>query len=313
MTYSTGQLIAATDYNTFATDINKVWGLGTGDYGYGCTNTISSVTAAVDTATATQWTTLLARGNSAAGHQGTTWSSGTSVSAGSTISVISTLTANIASISSNRLTTNPSYLSSTPQTTASDSAAWTSSKTFTFTVAFSGGTTNIDAARHYFNAGGKIQVAYAHTGGATLPGYTKDEDWTDLCTACGTTTFAYGSTTKSGGSGVTNVLATTTGYYQMLTTNTTIFRQYSATAPYTANYVQLDAKTDTVTDPNSRGGKGSTLTFLVTFADAYSDAYYSPTGTWSVTATLIAPIVAPTGKLNNVPTATYTAGSWTNA
>lgn len=306
MTYSAGSLIAATDFNTFATDVNNVWGLGTGDYGYGCTNTVGSVTAAVDTATATQWTTLLARGNSSAGHQGTTWSSGTSVSTGNTISVISTLTANIASIGSNRLTTAPSGLTSTGQTPATDSASWNTTKTFTFTVAFSGGTTTIDSARHFFNAGGKIQVAYAHSGGTG----TKNTDWTSLCTACGSTVFAYGSTTKSGGSGSTSVLATTTGYYQLLTTNTTIFKQFSANAPYTSNYVQLDAKTDTVTDGNGRGGNGSTLTFLVTFQDAYSDAYTAPAGTWTVTATLVAP---NTTFLNNVPTATYTAGSWTNA
>ena len=102
---------------------------------------------------------------------------------------------------------------------------------------------------------------------------------------------------------------TTTGYYQLTTSNTTVFKQFSANAPYTTDYVQLDVKTDTTTDPNSRGGKGSTLTFLVTFQDAYSDAYTAPAGTWSVTATLVKP---NTTYLNNVPTATYTAGSWTN-
>jgi hypothetical protein len=306
MTYSTGSLIAAADFNSFATSINSVWGLGTGDSGYGCTNTVSSVTAAVDTATATQWTTLLARGNSSASHQGTSWTAGSSVSAGNTISVISTLSSNITSITNNRLTTTAGGLTSAAQTQASNATSWTTSKTFTFTVAFTGGTTNIDAARHYFNAGGKIQIAYGHSGGTG----TKNTDWDSLCTASGTTVFAYGGTTKSGGSGSTNILATTTGYYQLLTTNTAVFKQFSANAPYTSNYVQFDVKTDTTTDANGRGGKGSTLTFLVTFADAYSDTYTAPAGTWTVDVTLVRP---NTTYLNNIPTATYTAGSWTNA
>jgi len=96
----------------------------------------------------------------------------------------------------------------------------------------------------------------------------------------------------------------------MLTTNTAVFKQFSATAPYTSNYVQLAVRTDTVTDANGRGGKGSTLTFLVTFADVYSDTYTAPAGTWTVNVTLVRP---NTTYLNNVPTATYTAGSWTNA
>lgn len=312
MVYSVGNLIEATDFNTFVTDINSVWGLGTGDYGYGCTNTVSSVTAAVNTASATQWTSLLARGTNTAGHQGSTWSSGASVSSGSTISIISTLTANITTLKNNRLNTAAGGLTSAAQTQASDSSAWTTTKTFTFTVAFSGGTTAIDSARHYFNAGGKIQVAYGKSGGTG----TKNTDWTSLCTACGTTVFSYGGTTKSGGSGSTNILATTTGYYQLLTSNTPIFKQFSANAPYTTNFVQLDAKTDTTTDGSGRGGRGSTLTFLVTFQDAlsvldaYSDAFTAPAGTWTVNVTLVRP---NTTFLNNVPTATYTAGSWTNA
>lgn len=307
MTYSSGNLIEATDYNTFSTDVNKVWGLGTGDSGYGCTNTVGTVTAAVDTTSATQWTTLLARGNSTYKHQvggAGTWTSGTSVSAGNTVSIISTLTADIAALTTNRLSTVAAGLTSTAQTQASNATAWNTTKTFTFTVAFSGGTTTIDSARHYFNAGGKIQLVYGHSGGTG----TKNTDWTTLCTACGTTVFAYGSTTKSGGSGSTTTLATTTGYYQLATSNTTVFKQLSATSPYTTNYVQLDVKTDTTTDANGRGGKGSTLTFLVTFQDAYADTT-APAGTWTVDVTLVKP---NTTYLNNVPTATYTAGSWTN-
>ena len=37
MTYSTGGLIEATDYNTFATNLNAIWSTGSGDSGWGQT------------------------------------------------------------------------------------------------------------------------------------------------------------------------------------------------------------------------------------------------------------------------------------
>jgi hypothetical protein len=43
MTYSSGGLIQAADYNTFSTNINNIWGTGSGDSGWGQTNTLPSV------------------------------------------------------------------------------------------------------------------------------------------------------------------------------------------------------------------------------------------------------------------------------
>jgi len=307
MTYAKGSLISAADYNTFATNVNAIWGVGTGNSGYGCTNTVGTATTAVLIGSS-EWTTLLARGNSTALHQGTTWSSGTSQTSQSHINVISTLSSDITSLSTNKNNTDADNLTTTPGIiSTTNSSSWTTTKTYTFTVAFTGSNTAQDAARAYFNAGGKIQVSYSHSGGTG----TKATDWDTLCTACGTTIFAYGSTTKSGGSGSTNILATTTGYFAPLSvspTYTDLFKQFSANTPYTSNYVLLQAYTDTTTDPDSRGGKGSTLTFKVTFYDGHGDAYGTdPTGTWGVTVDRIAP---NTLKLNNVPTATFTGVGW---
>ena len=62
MTYSSGGLIQAVDYNTFAqggasadnnvANINTIWGVGTGDKGWGQSTTITPVSAAA-TVTAT--------------------------------------------------------------------------------------------------------------------------------------------------------------------------------------------------------------------------------------------------------------------
>ena len=88
MTYATGQTITTAEFNDFqANYVDKVWGIGSGDYGYGQTNTVGAVNSG-NTITATQWTTLLARLKSAANHQGSTTTTATSVSTGSTISVL---------------------------------------------------------------------------------------------------------------------------------------------------------------------------------------------------------------------------------
>ncbi|MAH07454.1 hypothetical protein CMI38_04360, partial [Candidatus Pacearchaeota archaeon] len=82
MSYAAGQTILDDEYNLFATgntagtgdtsvaSINTIWGQGTGDAGWGQSNTVAAVSAG-SAITATQWTTLLARLNSIRQHQGT--------------------------------------------------------------------------------------------------------------------------------------------------------------------------------------------------------------------------------------------------
>jgi hypothetical protein len=40
MTYASGGLIEAVDYNNFAASVNAIWGTGSGDRGYGQTDTV---------------------------------------------------------------------------------------------------------------------------------------------------------------------------------------------------------------------------------------------------------------------------------
>ena len=75
MAYQTGDSILDDHYNGFADDnspnnINKILGTGNGNYGYGQTNTISTVSAG-DTVAASQWNTLLNRMIAIGDHQGT--------------------------------------------------------------------------------------------------------------------------------------------------------------------------------------------------------------------------------------------------
>lgn len=307
MTYATGQTITTSEYNTFAGETNDVWGIGSGDYGYGQTNTVSTVSVG-NTVSATQWTTLLTRIRSAGNHQGSSFTVPASVSTGNTISVIGALSTDIATIRSNRLTNN-GYTSDTSNpnsVNASRNGSWQTACTHVFTVTFANnsgpsGNGAQDAARQFFNAGGKILLSASRSGGSST---TRNTGWSDLLTACGTIVFGAQGTTKSGGSGTPNTLATTIGYHDLTTSDQVIFKQFDTTAAYTSNYYEVKVRTNTTTDPNSRGGKGDVLTFTVTFQEDDSNVFQEAVdGTLTSSITSRAP---STTYLNNLPfTVTY--------
>jgi hypothetical protein len=262
MAYVTGDTILATHYNDFTTSVNAIWGTGSGDHGYGQSNTIAS-TSAGSTVTATQWSTLLARISSAATHQGSSISAISSPSAGETISAYSALSGNITTIDSARLNiTSPNYTDTSDSGSAASS--WTTSTVHEFTLTWGSG----DEARYYFNAGGSTQFTFSRAGGTS---HTKNSEWSNLATACGTIIFAAQGTTKSGGSGSADTVATTVGYHDMSTSNQLVFRQYEGDSPYTSNYIAVQAKSNGAQAGN--GDSGSVLTFTITWADAAADNY----------------------------------------
>ncbi|MBD1206884.1 MAG: hypothetical protein H9535_00525 [Ignavibacteria bacterium] len=309
MAYALNDLITTAEFNGFANQVNAVWGIGTGDSGYGQTSTVSTVVAGNDV-TATQWSTLLARGNSAAGHQGTAWSSGTNVTAGNPIQVISSLAANCTSINTNRLTAAVVNTTTGALASPTSSALWTTQSQLIYTLTWA----DQDAARAFFNSGGQVQMAFSRSGGSA---HAKNTGWTSLCTAAGTIVFAAHSTTKTGGSGSPTILLTTTGYYEGTTSDVNLFRQFDTTSPYTANYLNVAVRTNTITDPNSRGGRGNVLTFTVTFRDDATDTSI-PSSIDVVDGTFTASINsrrANTNFLNSPQPAnpTYALTSWSTS
>jgi len=246
MAYSTGSVILDDDYNIFATgnaagtgdnnvaNVNTVWGVGTGDKGYGQTTLpVLSPVSAGATVTATQWATMLNRISSAASHQGSSITGISNPVAGDTISAYAALSANITTIFNNRL--NAAASGSTSTTNTDRTTSWTSSVTFTQTITWS----SADAARYFFNAGGRITLSWSRSGGSVNDQNTAI---TNLCTACGTLTFTAGTgtqtisggsftgTTKTGGSG-SPTIATTTGWYDLTSSNVQVFTQ-SASSYY---------------------------------------------------------------------------------
>ena len=250
MTYSIGGLIQATDYNGFAdttvgANVNATWGTGVTSAGYG--QTAISTVAAAGTVTATQWATLVNNIASMASHQGTTITARTAPVVGNTISILSAVNTDITNCYNNRGnavangTQFTGYTGTNSKTAATSGATWTI--TFTNTVTFA----SADAARYFFNAGGRIKIDVSKTS----TGATGDPEWNDLAnTLCGdifitggaySQTIAatvYTGTTKSGGTGTPTTLATTTGWFDLTGTPTIVYKQFADTAPYTSNFIQ---------------------------------------------------------------------------
>ena len=327
MTYSVGGLIQATDYNGFASttsggNVNVIWGTGTGDAGYGQSTTLATVSAG-GTVTATQWAGLVNRISSIASHQGTTITARTAPVAGNTIAVLAAVQTDLNNCYTNRgnaVGTGSQFTgwtgtSSKTTATGSGTTPWTI--TFTHTVTWA----SAAAARYFFNAGGRIKWETSKTSTGTVA----DTEWNDLANTLvgdiyitgGTATqtingTAYTGTTKTGGTGVPTTLTTTTGWYDLTTSDVTIYKQFADTSPYTGQYIQINAKTagsgtqlvltTTWVDPGGSGAgstdaiTGGTATTGISFGTAPATVvtYFPPSTTYLTEASWGTPTVAAT-------------------
>ena len=321
MTYTVGSTILATDYNGFVStngaNVNGIWSTGATTAGYGET-ALSTVSAAA-TITASQWSTLNSKISAMASHQGTTITSRTNPVVGNTIAILANLNTDVTNITSARGNAaasgaqTTSFTGSTSKTTATGSGSTPWTITFTHTITWA----SADAARYFFNAGGRIKWETSKTSTGNLA----DAEWNDLAnTLVGDIYITAGSvlnpqtiaasvytgTTKVGGTGTPVTLTTTTGWYNLLTTDTLIYKQFADTAPYTGQFIAVNAKT---------AGTGTQLVLTTTWTDpggsgvGSSDVITGGTATASPFTTFG---TAPTTLVTLfVPSSTYlTSAAW---
>ena len=255
MTYSSGGLIQATDYNGFVSttvgvNINDVWSTGASDKGYG-QSAISTVSTA-GTITATQWATLVNTLSSLGSQTGTTLTARTAPTAGTLISVLAAVNTDITNVTTNRNNAVAvgsqftGWTGTNSKTAATSGATWTI--TFTNTVTFA----SAAAARYFFNGGGLIKLDVSKTATGALG----DPEWNDLAsTLCGDiwisgagtahtiAAVSYTGTTLVGGTGTPVTLQNSLGWYNLTTSDQVIYKQFADTAPYTTNFIQHSAKT----------------------------------------------------------------------
>lgn len=315
MTYNVGGLIEATDYNGFVStnvgaNVNATWGTGTTSAGYG--QTALSTVAAGSTVTATAWASLVNTVAAMANHQGTTITSRSAPVTGNTITVLNAVNTDVTNCYNNRGNAVAQgsqftgWSGTNSKTTATSGATWTI--TFVNTVTFA----SADAARYFFNAGGSIKIDVSKT----ATGQTGDPEWNDLAnTLCGdiyitggaaTQTIAgtaYTGTTKIGGTGTPTTLLTTTGWFDLTTSDTVVYKQFADTAPYTNNFIQHALRT---------AGSGTQLVITTT----WSASDTNPTSgadpiTGGTAASGATPGTAPCTIVTYYPpSTTYLSASW---
>jgi len=249
MTYITGGLVQATDYNGFVSttpggNVNYVWN---SLYGQTALTTVAVGT----TVNANSWASLNTTLSNIGAHQGTALTSRTNPVTGNIIQTLNNLATDIANVNvkfANAATQGSQYTAwtgSASKTTATGSgtAAW--AITFTNTVTFA----NATAASNFFNAGGTVKTQFSKTSTGTA----QDTAWNTFVASLGaiylsgaTTAHSiagvtYTGTTRIGGSGTPSVLATGTGFFNLTTGSTTLFQIYQTGAPYTSNFVRVVA------------------------------------------------------------------------
>jgi hypothetical protein len=262
MTYTVGSTILAADYNGFVgptasggtagANLNDIWNVGATDKGWG--QTVVTNPSAGNTVTATQWGTLVNNISTAALQTGTTITSRTAPTVGNTISILAALNTDLTNLTTNRgnaVASGTEYGTFTGTTsqvnpTGSGSTTWTI--TFTHTVTFP----SAAQARYFWNAGGIVRLQY----GKSSTGTDHDADWNTFAGQCGTINLtgrvngasqtiasqAYTGTTRLNASGGTQTtLATTTGWYNLTGSPTTIFQLNNVTAPYQPEYIRTTA------------------------------------------------------------------------
>lgn len=320
MTYSSGGLIQATDYNGFASttanaNVNDLWSTGSGDKGWG--QTALSTVSASGVVTATNWASLVNTISSMASQTGTTITSRTAPVTGNLIQILAALNTDLTNINNNRLNAVANGSQFTGWTGTNSKTATTSGATWSFTITNTVTFASAAAARYFFNGGGRILLDLSKT----ATGQLGDPEWNDLAnTLCGEIVFtggtgtatiagtAYTGTTKIGGTGTPNILTTTTGFYDLTAGGaaTIIYKQFADTVPYTSNFIQhsvaLNASSNVLTfttlwsasdgDPISGGTASSGATPGT--APTTICTYYPPATTYLTTASWGTPTVAAT-------------------
>jgi hypothetical protein len=320
MTYTQGSLIEAADYNGFANasanNINAVWSTGSGDKGWG--QTALSTVSIGGTVTATSWAALVANLATAGQQTSSTLTSRTQPVTGNVIAILANVATDINTITLNRGNAAASgteygvFSGTTSKTTATGSgqAAWTI--TFTHTVTFA----SADALRYFFNAGGIVRLKY----GKSSTGTDADPDWNTFSGLCGSINLtgrvngatqliagtSYTGTTRIGGTGGTQTtLTTTTGWYNLTGSPTTIFQLNDTVSPYSTNFIRTQATATsstvltlvTVWSDDGTGTAGATAN--ITGGTATASPSTTITGT------------APTTLVTYIPpSTTYLTASW---
>ena len=256
MTYSSGGLIQASDYNTFSASLNPIWSTGSGDSGWG--QTAIGTVAASAVVTATNWATLVNNLSITGGQTTTSITSRAAPVTGNVVNILANVSTDITNCTNRRGFATSSGATSSTWTgsiaktsgTGSGGSAWTIN--WTQTVTFP----SADQARYFWNAGGLIRLDMSKTSTGT----DMDPDWNTFAGTVGTLYLSgrvasadqtiagvnYTGFTRIGGTGTPSPNLTTTGWYTLTpgAAAITMFQVNNTVYPYTGDFIRVTAAKD---------------------------------------------------------------------
>ena len=303
MAYTAGDTILDDEYNAFVNNSSSPFGYnhfaGTGSAQYGLGQSAISTVSAGGTVNASQWNALMTGITNIANHTNDTMTSRSAVSSGDTVAILSAVAADLATLAASVAAGSPNataLTTSSAKQTSSSSSSWYGSHTVEHSVTFA----SADTMRHFFNAGGKINVQKSRTGNGASGGgaTTKDSNWTNLYAALGTIAIGSQASTRSGSGETLTTNGLANGFHDLGTSYTHIIRLTEATSPYTGNYIDVHAKL------NAAVGSATMMTVKTTAVDGAADNTYTSGNTSGVDAT---------PDRNGTHAATITVTSVTNA
>ena len=264
MAYSSGGLVEAVDYNALAGRMRSQMGVGTSNHGLGQSVTAIADTAATAAVTAAQWTSLIQSANSCLSHEGQTLITPASVTAGNIVTYYAAIDTGT-TLAYNSTGTTGLALTDSAATASTYSSSWGTSGNrgllFTHTVTFASG----DAARYFFNAGGRLKLSFAKSGGSST---TRNTEWAALATACGSIQMTHNDYVKVGGSGTLSNLQHD-GYYGLTSAPVQKFNQTDGVASYSTNYI----KSDIAWSGTAANGGSPIITIQTYWMNVWSNAY----------------------------------------
>jgi hypothetical protein len=281
-----GQLIEATDFNGLAStnvytsstnvggNVAWVWGTGYGNTGYGQSTTLLASVSSAAIITATQWAGLIYTTNKALAHQNAATIGGGPLGANinvvsgaiityfsnvaSAVTLVNNLPGKLGYYAQGTTVTGSNFNSSFTAAGSTSAASFSTTRTLTFA---SGG----DAARYFFNAGGRVTLVITATNNVAT---ARSQDFAQMFQSnIGSSYFqANFSVGKTGSGGTVNTNATNLGYYSLTTSYQTLANITPLTQAYLYNndWVRVQVVSNGV--QGSAGDTGSALTFRLNAA-----------------------------------------------
>lgn len=290
MAHQQGDIIRAVDFNNIAANVNLYWGTGTGNLGLGQSSVTPTVSAG-DIINHTEWASLRDHVNKMYLHQ--THDLGNTLSLPVTGQILyydQDLVDRIDLVKQSY--GNTAVEGSDILATMSSSATWVIKATREAKVTFASG----DAARYFFNSGGKLIL---DLNGASLAGNTKSLDWNGMFDQALSTVTLTGHGLGRSGTGYTvNTLLEDFSYYDLTSSYQTVISINNNThiSDYDNNRIEISLKSNG-TNLSGNGDAGSEIFVKMEAFDLSTDPD-TVQGTLSITFAARPPDV------------TYVTSSW---